>query len=283
MLYQEYQPDAALQPFIECVWFLSAEISSHEPLAERVFPDGCIEWIFHLGSPFHYLSTANRWEKQQPSFVVGELTRFLVLQPSTQISTMGVRFRPGGAYRFFPCPLHLLTNQIVSSTDVWQAAGNRIEDEVCSAATNDLRKLAVEKFLLRQMERVRARPRLDAAVSEIIRNQGQARVRDLAAQLSWSIRQLEREFQAAVGITPKSLARVIRFQNLLRLVGENALREWAGMAVAVGYADQPHMTREFREFSGHTPGEAKIGLLSSNFVSPKRLTALLGPMNSTLV
>jgi transcriptional regulator GlxA family with amidase domain len=177
----------------------------------------------------------------------------------------------------------LLTNQIVSSTDVWQAAGNRIEDEVCSAATNDLRKLAVEKFLLRQMERVRARPRLDAAVSEIIRNQGQARVRDLAAQLSWSIRQLEREFQAAVGITPKSLARVIRFQNLLRLVGENALREWAGMAVAVGYADQPHMTREFREFSGHTPGEAKIGLLSSNFVSPKRLTALLGPMNSTLV
>ena len=71
----------------------------------------------------------------------------------------------------------------------------------------------------------------------------------------------------------------MRFQNLLRLVGEGALREWTSLALEGGYADQPHMVREFREFAGHTPADREIpsGEFASYFVSPHRLAALLGP------
>jgi transcriptional regulator GlxA family with amidase domain len=104
----------------------------------------------------------------------------------------------------------------------------------------------------------------------------------MAEQIGLSSRQLEREFRSGVGLSPKALARIVRFQNLLRLVGEGPLREWAYLAVEGGYADQPHMVREFREFAGQSPSERQItvaGELATNFIAPQRLAALLGPLS----
>jgi transcriptional regulator GlxA family with amidase domain len=137
----------------------------------------------------------------------------------------------------------------------------------------------VENFLWRRLQIVEPRVRFEAAVAEIMRSRGQTRVDQLAEQIGWSQRQLEREFRCSAGISPKTLARTIRFQNLLRLAGESTLREWATLALAVGYADQPHMVREFREFAGRTPTachDEVWGLLAKNFVSPQRLNKLLG-------
>jgi len=116
-------------------------------------------------------------------------------------------------------------------------------------------------------------------VAEVIHSCGQARVAEVAERLGWSPRQLEREFRSGVGLSPKAFARIIRFQNLLRLVGEGTLREWTRLAHEGGYADQPHMVREFREFSGQSPTERQhpvAGGLASCFVSPRRLATLLG-------
>src|SRR6266436_5538474 len=89
---------------------------------KEFWPDGCLEWIFHLGAPFRRWLNG-RWELQPRSFVVGELTRFILLQPNGPVGTMGVRFRPGGAYRFLPLPVHLLTDESVPTVDVWGRDG----------------------------------------------------------------------------------------------------------------------------------------------------------------
>jgi hypothetical protein len=103
--YTELQPSHALAKHLECIWFLSSTESS--PLTgatERVLPDGCVEWIFHLGQPFQRsiitgitgaTGVTGEWERQPRSFVVGELTRFLLLQLTGAVAVMGVRFRPG--------------------------------------------------------------------------------------------------------------------------------------------------------------------------------------------
>ena len=137
----------------------------------------------------------------------------------------------------------------------------------------------VEKFLLSRIGSVDSHPRFDAAIAEIMRSRGMVRVEQLAGKINLSSRQLEREFRARAGLSPKALARIIRFQNLLRLVGESNLREWATLALAGGYADQSHMVREFRDFSGQSPTDSQVAAtcdLTSNFVSPQRLATLLG-------
>ncbi|MGH9972222.1 MAG: DUF6597 domain-containing transcriptional factor [Pyrinomonadaceae bacterium] len=282
MRYKELPPSTGLARYLECLWFVSdTDPSAATPVREKVLPDGCLEWIFHLGAPFQRWTQAGQWEMQPRSFVVGELTQFLLLQPGGHVEIMGVRFRPGGAYRFLPLSLDTITDNTISTGEIWGREGLDIEDAVFEAGSDARRQQLVEEFLLRRLAMTAAyRPRFEAAIGAIIRSRGQARVLEVAEHVEWSPRQLEREFRVSVGLSPKALARIIRFQNLLRLVGEGALREWASLALEVGYADQPHMVREFREFSGQSPSERQItpsGELSSYFISPRRLAALLGP------
>ena len=279
MHYREHQPAPALARHIECIWFVSdAQACAQNSSEERVLPDGCVEWIFHLGTPFRRLVDAG-WEVQPCSFVVGALTRFILLEPAGPIATMGVRFRPGGAYPFLPFPLDLLTDNSVPTIDIWAREGRLLEEAVLSAANDLERQTLIERFLHRRLLNSSNRRQFEAAVSTIVQTRGQTRVTELAAAVGWSARQLEREFRIRAGISPKALARIIRFQRLLQLVGEAPLREWATLALEGGYSDQPHMVREFREFSGQSPNENRIALTSSlvrNLVSPRRLAALLG-------
>lgn len=279
MHYQELPPSPDLAQHLECFWLLSEPTSSIPPPSERVLPDGCLEWIFHLGTPFQRWTKSGDWEKQPRSFVVGQLTRFLLLQRGGHVAIMGVRFRPGGAYRFLPLPLETITDSTIATGEIFRGEGADLEDAVFEASSNARRQQLVEEFLRRRLGITAYRPRFEAAIGEIIRSRGQARVLEVAKQVEWSSRQLEREFRVSVGLSPKAFARIIRFQNLLRLVGEGALREWASLALEGGYADQPHMVREFREFSGQSPSERQTssGELGSYFISPRRLAALLGP------
>lgn len=277
MNYVEYSPHPALRSYIECIWFAEDGGSSLSSRPERVLPDGCVEWILHLANPYRQFANGS-WRQQGRSFVVGELTRFLLLQPAGPVSTMGVRFRPLGAYRFFNFSLHELTDRLVPSRDIWADSGS-IEEAIFEASSHRARKEVVERFLTHLLERSAHRPRFEVAVARIIRSRGQTRIRDIASEALLSPRQLEREFRAYLGISPKSLARIVRFQTLLSNLGEQQLREWASLALAAGYADQPHMVREFRAFAGQTPTDKISGPndgLSHNFISPKRLASLLG-------
>jgi hypothetical protein len=189
MNYREYQPAAPLAAHLECIWFVSDdEAQPSGDSTERVLPDGCVEWIFHLGVPFRRWF-ARRWELQPRSFVIGELTRFILLQPTGPTATMGVRFRPGGAYRFLPFPLDVLTDESVPTADIWGPAGRRLEEEVVEAPNDIERKRLVEKFILARLLKG-VRPQFEAAVSAILQSRGQTRVAELAASVGWSSRQL---------------------------------------------------------------------------------------------
>src|SRR5262249_59691377 len=101
--------------------------------------------------------------------------------------------------------------------------------------------------------------RLRSAVDRLLRSGGRACVGALAESAAWSPRQLEREFRRRVGLSPKALSRIARFQNLLRLALRHPTRNWAELAADAGYADQAHMTREFRALSGATPAARSVG------------------------
>ncbi|MBA2306101.1 MAG: helix-turn-helix transcriptional regulator [Acidobacteria bacterium] len=95
----------------------------------------------------------------------------------------------------------------------------------------------------------------------------------LAGQASISRRHLERRFQAAVGISPKRLARIIRFQTALHVLGEaDPRRRGAATAAACGFADQSHFIREFRELAGCSPAEHLLrqGDMTGFFITGNR-------------
>jgi methylphosphotriester-DNA--protein-cysteine methyltransferase len=93
---------------------------------------------------------------------------------------------------------------------------------------------------------------------------GAEAIGDLAAELGWSHRRLIARYRDSVGLPPKLVARIVRFERLTAHLARSATVDWAAAAAACGYFDQAHMAREVRELADMTPTELRS--LTVNFV-----------------
>ncbi|MBA3898201.1 MAG: AraC family transcriptional regulator, partial [Sphingomonadaceae bacterium] len=76
----------------------------------------------------------------------------------------------------------------------------------------------------------------------------------VAREIGWSRKHLAARVRNAVGVGPRSYRRLLRFSRLIQKL-DTTKPDWAGLAADIGYADQSHLIREFREFAGMTPGD----------------------------
>ncbi|HEX2834009.1 MAG TPA: helix-turn-helix domain-containing protein [Thermoanaerobaculia bacterium] len=222
MPYAEIRPTAALQPWVDCFWTNRDEAC--EPRQHRVLPDGCADLVFDLSAG--------------EADVVGTMTRPLIITGDTPANYFGVRFRPGRAAAFLRIPLAELTDARVSLHDVWR--GFRGEWSIASLETE----------LLKRLDPDRDR-RVDYAIERIVHSGGAVRVDAVADEAGISRQHLARQFRHHVGVSPKMLARVMRFRGVVDAVGREA--DWADLAAKFGYYDQSHLIADFRELAGTTP------------------------------
>ena len=116
-------------------------------------------------------------------------------------------------------------------------------------------------------------PRLVFATRMILNSGGTVSIDRIAGKLSMTRRHLERRFLATVGIGPKRLARITRFQRAVRVLEKaDPRRRGALTAAACGYSDQAHFIRDFRELAGCSPAQHLIthAELTGFFVSGSR-------------
>jgi len=159
-----------------------------------------------------------------------------------------LKFTPLGAYRLLGLPMSELTNRVVDLTDL--GLGSLAERLATAAAPFE----ALDDVLL---ARAAAGPEPAGEVEWVWRrlhdSGGNAAIGALAAEVGWSRRHLVNRFREQVGLPPKTVARVVRFEELLRRLTTGGRA--AEIAAACGYYDQAHMNRDFREFAGTTPTE----------------------------
>ncbi|MGI9066787.1 MAG: helix-turn-helix domain-containing protein [Pyrinomonadaceae bacterium] len=110
----------------------------------------------------------------------------------------------------------------------------------------------LEKLLAEQVRDCKHDSRLVALAAKIVDCGGQVTVDELTIDAGVSSRQLERRFLSGVGIGPKLLCRILRFQQVFRAVDENDAG-WAAVAADCGYYDQAHLIRDFQQFARQTP------------------------------
>jgi len=274
MRYREVRPRPPLDRFLECFWFVDAEAPAR-PAPERIVPDGGPELIVHFGDPFERLDEGLRPEPQPRAFVAGPLTRPLHLRPRGRVSTMGVRFRPFGLSAFVAAPLHELADRGTPLADLWGGLASALEGSLAEARGDAQRVRIAEGFLCSRL-RAEVDGTAAAAVAEIVRARGRVRLDPLRRATGLSVRQLERRFRCAVGLGPKSLARIVRFQEVLRRADGN--EPWVEVALDCGYYDQAHLLRDFRDLAGAAPSRFReaCGDLARQFTSPARLDRFFG-------
>lgn len=248
MFYKEIQPSHILSKYIKCFWIL--EGYDPYPSKERILPDGRIELMFHYGDLFKQ----NNNELSYRSFVTGQITQSIEIEPPAKTGIVGVRFLANGAEAFLQLPIHQLTNIDISTHDLFGRSGKELEEKIMCSKSNAERISILEGFLLK---RLTSHKQFDFFIQDCIEkitlSHGQVSMDTLAGNYKISNRQLERKFTNLVGISPKLLSRIVRFQNVFNLVKNNQINSLSTLSYEGGYYDQAHFIRDFKEFSGLTP------------------------------
>ncbi|KAB2352802.1 helix-turn-helix transcriptional regulator [Actinomadura rudentiformis] len=162
---------------------------------------------------------------------------------------------PLGAYTLLGVPMGHLTNLAVDLADVLGPEVPALVDRLQEAPSWGDRFDLLDAFLLKRLE---VGPSPDAEVREAWRllaaTDGQTPVAVLAGEVGWSRKHLTHRFKEQVGLSPKVMARVLRFQRAVELMSRG-VPNWVDIAVTCGYYDQAHLNREFRALAGCTPTE----------------------------
>jgi len=274
MKYVEHAPPAEIAASVECLWSLAA--GAAPPTAPtRVFPDGCIELIVHAGPAWSWRPEGGRFTAQPDAFVVGQLTRPFWLRPAARGLAIGARLRAAGARAALRVDLERFRDHVVPLAELWSGAEARdLVAALRAARTARARTTRLARALAGRIDAAHAaHPAVRAAVDAVLARRGSLRIAPLARAAGWSERHFERRFAREVGCLPRQFARTVRFQHLLSLLGRETKLDWAGLAWDSGFADQAHLIREFRRFTGATPGsfEDEALALARRFVSPERL------------
>jgi len=260
--YQQAHPGPHLSKHVECFWMLEGVPAASEA-PQSILPDGSMELVFHYGDPFRRFLPGGTSETQPRTLVAGQLLGEVRLQPTGLAGCFGIRFRPGGAWPFLACPADELTGQILDFSLLRGREARELAQRIADSATWESRCEVARQWLV---------PRLDgdhtveAAVDAIRSAHGVISVAGLAQRLGLSRRSLERRFHRQVGLLPKQLARVFRFQRAVHMREQAPAGGWPAIALECGYYDQAHLIRDFREFSGQTPAAFRGEEMTDFFV-----------------
>jgi AraC-like DNA-binding protein len=191
-----------------------------------------------------------------PQFVLGARSSSTVLEGDRAPSYLEVLLAPLGAYTLLGLPMDELSGQTVDLVDVLGADGRRLAEQLREATNWRQRFALLDLFLLRRLAvGPRPSPEVGWAWERLVATGGVVRIGQIADEVGWSHRHLIARFRQQVGLRPKTAARVVRFKEVRRRLDERRPLDWGQIAADAGYADQAHLIRDFRRFTGTTPTE----------------------------
>lgn len=238
-------PHPILADYVKQLWFSSRDFQVPHDSFE-LLPDSYVELAFSFGNGLR-LDTGSAVIDLPRSYIIGLSDKPVRLRSEGIVQTVAARFFAWGAFALLDVQPDALARFDAGSlaNDIERA----LREENAESALAHLHNFLIERALNIQFNQ----KEIQAASQILVREKGQVKVGDLADYCHYSPRQFERKFKRAVGRSPKALARQIRFQRVRDGLTHDPAADLNTLAQEQGYADQAHMSREFKQFSDKTP------------------------------
>lgn len=250
--YTEIPPCKALRPYVRCFWGTAGHsVINRETGGGLVIPDTCMDIIVNVNF------TRNRID----DWFCGINNCFFVSSReshSDEQCTFAIRFYAWSVILFADSNMYGACNAFTESGAYFGDFRRTLCEKLADCRDIHERARAAEIFLLNKLEHSARTQNADVmnALYGIIRESGRANVDELARDTAVSRRTLERLFASNLGVSPKQLGNLLRYQMLWRA----ALRPDFNVHDAVyqfGYFDQAHLLHDFKKYHGMSLGEAQ--------------------------
>lgn len=249
-MYELRRPAPALDPFVENYWFVT---NAGDPVDLRVdvYVDARADLILNHGvSYWREVIGDTSTEVVHSNLDAQRLTPIRISQRGL-VDIAGVRFRLGGLGPFARRPLAPWTNQTPAPEAILGQTVTALERELAATHNLDNKAALLDAFLFDRLEIGRAQAAFAESLAELVASDGTGPL--YTGSTPAQRRNRARLFERYLGLPPRTVARILRFQRALRALMSQPSESLAEVAANAGYYDQAHFIREFRVMTGGVP------------------------------
>lgn len=251
MTYREFKPDILLCPYIETYWTISGFTEKEE--FHKILPDGCIDIIFSTNDNIQFGLTP-----YLPN-IVGTMTTYLSGSYLNNVNIVGIRFKPVGITAFLRTSIYEFTDLRIDLNLAEMLFDESFYTELSNKTTTQVKILHFDSYLISKLAHInRVDTPIINAVNLIQGTKGTLSLTEIANKSCLSLRQFERRFKNAIGVSPKMFSKIAKFKHTVSYLENNSNTSLFLAAVDCGYYDQSHLIKDFKALSGDYPSNFRL-------------------------
>jgi AraC-like DNA-binding protein len=248
------RPAPPLRPFVDR--YIGYRQEGFPPGVHRGLPSRHLTFIISLADPVDIAGMPDAAQRPAAyqAFVGGlHAAPATIRHDGTQVG-VSIQLTPLGAHALLGVPAGALAWSVVDLEDVLGRPAGALVERLAEAPTWAARFAVLDEVLTSRLDEPAGPSRETVRAWErLVASGGSLDVRTLAREVGWSRRHLGERFRVELGLPPKVLGRVLRFERARRLLEAPRRPSLAEVAAVCGYYDQAHLNREFRELAGCSP------------------------------
>jgi len=239
-VHHRFFANSKLEPFVEHYWSVSWDLSNQDPYLAETLPYPSVHIVFQEGKTQVFGVTKNRFSVT----LMGKGSVF------------GIKFRPGGFYPIFRNNLSLLTDKRIPISELFHEPLLEIEKEIFKTEEESKKVQIVEPWLESVLQKYDPMISFINTIIDQIKNDRKIQtVEQISKLFSINQRNLQRLFHKYVGVSPKWVVQRFRIQEVAERIEKDQTLPYAEIALELGYFDQSHFIKDFKNTIGLTPEE----------------------------
>lgn len=266
MQLRRYPVHPALRGSIEKIWVFD---NPHQHPANEtglIVPNGLIKLVIPFRSTLAgFMEGCRHVSAENEVTLIGICDRPSTVLPGQggPSASLGIEFSPAGAYRFFHIRQQDIANRILPLKDIAGPVAAHLEEQMANAQDERLKVALAQDYLLGRYHQRDADRLFEYCVGKIRDTNGRIRIAELERLTGYSSRWLNRRFNEALGIGPKKLAAITRFQYYYTALTRHDKSAFHDGRFYLDYFDQSHLIRDFNRFAGMSP--TQLQQIEANF------------------
>lgn len=250
-------PSPLLRPYVRD--FQGYREIPEGPVRRQTLPLDKVVVILGFESPLTIGTERGRRVRPHTAFVAGLTDVPGFYETRSASSGIQMNMTPLGARLLFGCPMSEVANQVVELNDLFGPAAPELIERLREADDWDASFTILESFVASRIADARpASPAVAWAWRALGETGGAVNIGRLAEYIGWSRKHLISQFKEQIGLPPKTIARILRFNRVISFLEEGNDPNWGDVASRCGYYDQAHLVRDFKQFAGTTPSQFSL-------------------------